>query len=132
MLIRDRQLLCTFINTSDYTDVCDHVLEFYDVIDNQIFVFSNIKVVNEYYITYNVNCGSDNIGKFPNTISIHRKKHFNTLYTLNAMNKLIADENNGVFDKSFQLDWSLYKNSLILTNDVGVTIVSLKLVDIIS
>ena len=48
------------------------------------------------------------------------------------MNKLIADENNGVFDKSFQLDWSLYKNSLILTNDVGVTIVSLKLVDIIS
>ena len=46
------------------------------------------------------------------------------------MNKLIADENNGVFDKSFQLNWNLYKNSIILTNEIGVKIVSLKLFSI--
>jgi adenosyl cobinamide kinase/adenosyl cobinamide phosphate guanylyltransferase len=46
------------------------------------------------------------------------------------MNKLIADENNGVFDKSFQLNWNLYKNSIILTNEIGVKIVPLKLFSI--
>ena len=46
------------------------------------------------------------------------------------MNKLIVDENNGVFDKSFQLNWDFYKNSIILTNDIGVKIVPLKLFSI--
>ena len=46
------------------------------------------------------------------------------------MNKLIADENNGVYDKNFQLSWELYKNSIILTNDIGVKIVPLKLFSI--
>jgi hypothetical protein len=46
------------------------------------------------------------------------------------MNKLIADENNGTFDKSFQLNWDLYKNSIILTNEIGVKIVPLKLFSI--
>jgi len=46
------------------------------------------------------------------------------------MNKLIEDENNGIFDKNFQLNWDLYKNSIILTNEIGVKIVSLKLFSI--
>jgi hypothetical protein len=48
------------------------------------------------------------------------------------MNKLIADENNGVFDKNFQLNWDLYKDSIILTNEIGVKVVSLKLFNIFS
>ena len=68
----------------------------------------------------------------PGSIMVHRKKETNTLYTLNAMNKLIAEENNGVFDKTFQLDWNLYRNSIILTSEVSVKIVSVKIFDIIS
>jgi hypothetical protein len=45
---------------------------------------------------------------------------------------LIAEENNGVFDKTFQLDWNLYRNSIILTSEVSVKIVSVKIFDIIS
>jgi hypothetical protein len=48
------------------------------------------------------------------------------------MNKLIAEENGGVFDKTFQLDWNLYKNSIILTGDVSVKIISVKIFDIIN
>jgi hypothetical protein len=48
------------------------------------------------------------------------------------MNKLIAEENNGVFDKTFQLDWNLYRNSIILTSEVSVKIVTVKIFDIIS
>lgn len=131
MLNKEKQLLCTFSNKDKYQELISKICSFYTVLDGKIFVFANIKNINEYYLTYNVAFQSVS-GKFPNTISIHRKKLSNTLYTLNAMNKLITEENNGVFDKSFQLNWDLYKNSLILTNDIGVKIVGLQLTDIIS
>jgi hypothetical protein len=130
--MREKQLLCTFSNNQDYSLLLSKITSFYTILENKIFIFANVKNLKEYYITYNVDYTQNTVGKFPNTISIHRKKMFNTLYTLNGMNKLIADENNGVFDKTFQLNWELYRNSLILTTDIGVKVVGLKLIDIIS
>lgn len=100
--------------------------------DNKIFVFANEKNLREIYLTFNIIKNIDSKIKYPNTISVHRKKHTNTLYTLNAMNRLIEDENNGVFDKSFQLNWELYQNSIILIADPGVKIVGLKLFSVLS
>jgi hypothetical protein len=130
--MREKQLLCTFSNNQDYSLLLSKITSFYTILENKIFIFANVKNLKEYYITYNVDYTQNTVGKFPNTISIHRKKMFNTLYTLNGMNKLIADENNGVFDKTFQLNWELYRNSLILTTDIGVKVVGLKLINIIS
>jgi hypothetical protein len=124
-----KQLLCTFANSLNYIDVLKEIPNQYTLIDNKIFVFANETNLRELYLTFNVE-KNDRNNRFKGTISIHRKKQTNTLYTLNAMNKLIADENNGVFDKSFQLNWDLYKNSIILTNEVGVKIVPLKLFSI--
>jgi hypothetical protein len=124
-----KQLLCTFSNSSQYTDVLNEIPQQYKLIDNKIFIFANENNLRELYLTFNVEKG-DQINRYKGTISIHRKKQTNTLYTLNAMNKLIADENGGVFDKSFQLNWDLYKNSIILTNEIGVKIVPLKLFSI--
>jgi len=45
-----------------------------------------------------------------NTINIHRKKSTNTLYTINALNEIIA-QNNGSRD----IDWSEYEKCLLLT-----------------
>lgn len=130
--MREKQLLCTFTNNVDYSLLLSKISAFYTILENKIFVFANVKNLKEYYLTYNVDCTQNTVGKFPNTISIHRKKMYNTLYTLNGMNKLITEENNGVFDKSYQLNWELYRNSLILTTDIGAKVVGLKLVDIIS
>lgn len=130
MLTKEKQLLCTFTNNLDYSLLLSKISSFYTILENKVFVFVNVKNLKEYYLTYNVDCSKSTVGKFPNTISIHRKKMYNTLYTLNGMNKLIAEENNGIFDKSFKLNWELYRNSLILTTDVGVKVVGLKLVDI--
>ena len=124
-----KQLLCTFSNSSQYTDALKEIPKQYTLIDNKIFIFANENNLRELYLTFNVEKNDLN-NRFKGTISIHRKKQTNTLYTLNAMNKLIADENNGVYDKNFQLSWELYKNSIILTNDIGVKIVSLKLFSI--
>jgi len=128
-MITQKQLLCTFSNSSQYTDALKEIPKQYTLIDNKIFIFANENNLRELYLTFNVE-KREQINRYKGTISIHRKKQTNTLYTLNAMNKLIADENNGVFDKSFQLNWNLYKNSIILTNEIGVKIVSLKLFSI--
>jgi hypothetical protein len=124
-----KQLLCTFSNSVQYTAVLKEIPQQYKLIDNKIFIFANENNLRELYLTFNVEKNDLN-NRFKGTISIHRKKQTNTLYTLNAMNKLIADENNGVYDKNFQLSWELYKNSIILTNDIGVKIVPLKLFSI--
>jgi hypothetical protein len=131
MINKEKQLLCTFSNSQNINELIEKINSFYIVIEKKFFIFCNTKNITEYYITYNVDIRNELPKKFTNTISIHRKKNYNVLYTLNGMNKLITEENNGVFDKTFQLNWDLYRNSLILTNDVGIKIIPLTLVDII-
>jgi len=130
--MKDTQLLCTFSIPIEYKLVLEQIKSFYKLSNNKIFIFNNEKNNNELYLTYNIVYTESGLKKLPNTISIHRKKQTNTLYTLNAMNKLITEENNGVFDKSYQLNWEYYKNSLIITNEVSVKIISLKIFDVIS
>jgi hypothetical protein len=83
------------------------------------------------YLTYNVLNMRKDAPKFPNTILIHRKKPTNTLYTLNAMNRLIEEEN-GHVDKTFIVNWQLYENSLIITGDVSIRVIPLKISTILT
>ena len=53
------------------------------------------------------------------TITINRKKDTETLYSINALNTLIKDQNNGVLDKSYRVDWAQFKNNLLLTDRDG-------------
>ena len=131
MNLPQKQLLCTFANSTNYNQIIDEVKYQYDLIDRKLFVFVNEKNLKELYLTFNVLKGQQN-NRYKGTISIHRKKQTNTLYTLNAMNKLIAEENDGVYDKSYQLNWELYKDCIILTNEIGVKVVPLKLFSIVS
>lgn len=130
--MKNIQLLCTFSNPGEYENIVNTIRTNYTLSNNKIFVFSNEKNPAELFITYNIVLVEQTTKKLFSTISIHRKKQTNTIYTLNAMNKLIADENNGVFDKTYQLNWDLYKNSLIITNDIGVKSIPLKIFTILS
>lgn len=127
-----KQFLCTFSDHIKHTNDIDNIIENFDLVDNKIFVFSSTNDPNNIYLTFNVEKNNNLNKKYRNTISIHRKKETNTLYTLNAMNRLIEDENGGVFDKSYKLSWHLYENSIILINNPGVKIVSIKLLSIIN
>ena len=129
----NRQLLCTFADTKSFRGVIEEIKKFYSIPSAKFFVFTNANNPKEIYITYNVilEIGVE-LPKFQNTISIHRKKHTNTLYTLNAMNQVIRDENEGVFDKTHKVNWDYYKNSLIITGDISIRIIPLKIHDILS
>jgi hypothetical protein len=118
------QLLCTFAHLKDLELVIDYIAQIYEVAEHRAFVFSNESVPSELFVTYNV---IDSVRRTPNTILIHRKKESNTLYTVNALNTIIRRANNGVLDKTFQIDWSVYENSLILGDDADLRHIYLKL-----
>lgn len=61
------------------------------------------------------------------TITINRKKDTETLYSINALNALIREENNGVLDKTYKVDWNQYVNKLLLTDrDGSFRLISIK------
>ena len=67
-----------------------------------------------------------------NTILIHRKKESNTLYTINALNELVKEENGGVLDTSFVINWQKFKNSIILTNAEGTKKIQTRVFEVMS
>jgi hypothetical protein len=46
---------------------------------------------------------------------VHRKKESNTLYTINALNTLIKELNDGYLDPNYRVDWNDYRNCILLT-----------------
>lgn len=131
-MIDKRQLLCTFSSDKSYKGIIEELKKFYNIYNGRFFVFANTNSPEDVYITYNILSSGKEFPKFPNTISIHRKKQTNTLYTLNAMNQIIRDENGGVFDKTFSVTWSLYQNSLVITGEPAIRILPIKLLEIIN
>jgi hypothetical protein len=125
------QLLCTFSEKIECKALLNRILDCYELSDGKFFIFEDCKLPTSLMVTYNVILNGTTLNKFPTTITIHRKKQTNTLYTLNAMNRIIMEENNGLLDKSFQLDWEIYRNCLIITSDSGYKIIDLHLIDII-
>ena len=95
--MKSRQLLCTFSNIASYKDEVQKIGELYFGKNIKFFIFKNVKFETDVYITYNVEA-SNSPQKFPATIRIHRKKETNSLYTLNSMNRLIIEENDGIFN----------------------------------
>ena len=127
------QLLCTFTDKGSLDDVVELIMECNDILYNKIYVFENGKDKSQLICTYNVEYEDDHISEdIPNTISLHRKKQTNTLYTINALNEVIRELNNGVLDKKFSIPWDDYYNSLLLTNDDGLSKIPTKIYKIIN
>jgi hypothetical protein len=113
------QLLCTFTKTKLLTKTVDKIIQAYDILYNKIFVLNNEENKSELMCTYNIDA-SNKVEILTDTISLHRKKQTNTLYTINALNECIKTCNNGVLDTTFQLNWENYRNSILVTNDEGL------------
>ena len=96
------QLLCTFTQKENLNDILDLIILCNDILYDKIYVFQNGKDHNQLICTYNVEYDGDNHPEdIPNTISLHRKKQSNTLYTINALNEVIRELNGGVLIKDF-------------------------------
>jgi hypothetical protein len=98
------QLLCTFTTIPRLSITVDNIIEVYDVVYGKMFVLENVDSDNELVCTYNIEAGPST-NKIPNTISLHRKKHTNTIYT--------------------------YRDCILLTNDQGLNRINTKIKEII-
>ena len=126
------QLLCTFTTKSDLDKIVDEIKEAYDIAFDKIYVLQNEDNVNELICTYNVNFQTAiDYNAVKATISLHRKKHTNTLYTINALNECIKNLNNGVLDEKFMIPWENFKNMLMVTNSEGLNKISTRIFKII-
>ena len=108
------QLLCTFTNLANLTTTVDTIASSYDIIYDKIFVLEDANATNDLMCTYNIE-ESNNTINIALTISLHRKKKTNTLYTINALNLLIKKLNSGVMDSSYKVEWLDFKNTVLLT-----------------
>lgn len=127
----ETQLLCTFTSVDELDATIDIIKNSYVLVFNKLYLLENIEDANQLVLTYNITKTHSNVLPPASTISVHRKKQTNTIYTINAINKLIELKNNGVLDKSFRINWDELKNSVLVTAYGKLKVVNTKLSDII-
>ena len=125
----NNKLYCTFLQDEGVNEVVERILEEHDILFNKIFVLVALDD-NKTMLTYNIDGPVYNL-QLPNTILVHRKKQTNTLYTINALNEVIRYLNNGILDTTYQVDWTRFRNSLLLTRPDGFKKVRTRLKTII-
>tara|TARA_R110000824_G_scaffold146823_1_gene315935 strand:+ start:4317 stop:4736 length:420 start_codon:yes stop_codon:yes gene_type:complete len=136
----DTLLLATFVQSRSVADTIEKIKDNFDVIGDKIFLLQDKSNKHKKIITYNIMKNKEII--FPsvihNTISLHRKKETNTLYTLNALNEIVKQQNDGKIDKEFSVEWDKYVNTLLITyqdeitGDNEIKIINTNLINIIN
>ena len=126
------QLLCTFTTKEELQNTLQQIREIYHIVYNYIYILQNKSSLEELFITYNIDTAFQPAIPLENTILIHRKKESNTLYTINALNELVKEENGGVLNSNFVIDWPKFKNSIILTNATGTKKIQTRVFEVIS
>ena len=126
------QLLCTFSTKKDIESTIATISSAYTIMFNKIYVLQNEDNTNELICTYNVDIQNGvDYNAVSGTISLHRKKHSNTLYTINALNECIKNLNNGIMDDKFVIPWENFKNMLLVTNSEGLNKINTRIYKII-
>lgn len=126
------QLLCTFTTKSELDSITELIASSYDIAFGKIYVLQNEDIPNEFICTYNVELHEDlDYNKVPSTISLHRKKHTNTLYTINALNETIKNLNNGILDTTYIIPWENFQNTILVTNSQGLNRITTRIFKII-
>jgi hypothetical protein len=125
-----QQLLCTFAPTTSLDLIFDYIKTYYQIHNGKVFVYTEVlenvpSSKNNYIIIYNIDKNLREEGLAKNTILVHRKKQSNSFYTINGLNNLIKVINNGVLDKTYQIDWNNYSNKLITGNGDDLKIIDI-------
>ena len=128
----NNRLYCTFATSNNVEEISDKIQKSYVILFNKIFVLESLDG-DKIMLTYNVDMNnSSGESMIDNTILVHRKKQTNTLYTINALNELIKNLNNGVLDKKFPIEWVNYKNCILLIQAEGFNKIDTKIKEIIN
>lgn len=110
------KLYCTFTNQDELDNLINNLITSHTILYDKIFVLRLLNN-NEFVCTYNIDIHNSNGNVPEDTILVHRKKESNTLYTINALNELIKALNGGIVNPKFPINWTHYKNTILLTQN---------------
>lgn len=128
----DTQLLCTFTKANKLSVTVEQIKNCYALAFNKIYVLEDSSNSKELICSYNIDVTKELLGEIPpNTISVHRKKETNTIYTINALNYIIALLNDGKVDNKFPIPWTNYQNMILVTNADGIKKIETKVHSVI-
>lgn len=115
-------LLASFVSKTNLTWFINHLKNNFNITEEKLFFFNIADEPNKVIVTFKiiVEAGEklDIKKHFKNTIPIHKKGM--SLYTINALNKLIEVESKlelgNINHKNYKIDWNKYQNIFILKN----------------
>lgn len=123
------QLVCTFIKRHQIDDTLEDIKNSFTVLNDRVFLLKSVNIQNELILSYNVIL--DSYKDFlPGSILVHRKTETNTIYTINALNELIMNLNNGVLDKSYPIEWGNYTDTMLLKKPDGLKFLKIQTVNV--
>lgn len=109
------QLVCVF-SAKENLDYTTNLIEStYFVLYKKIFILG-IQDSVEYVCSFNIDKETQR-KQMPSAMLVHRKKETNTIYTINSLNALIKQQNDGVLDKTFKINWADYSNGILLVSN---------------
>jgi hypothetical protein len=125
------QLVCTFVKKYEIEERLEDIQNEFRVLNNKVFLLRSENLINELILSYNVLLDSHK-DFLHGSILVHRKKESNTIYTINALNELIMNLNNGVLDKTYPIEWETYKDTMMLKKPDGLKIIKIDLIRVYS
>lgn len=123
------QLVCTFVKKNEILDVVEDIKDLFSVLNKKIFLLKVKNTHHELILSYNIVLESRQ-DFLQGSIMVHRKRETNTIYTINALNELIMNLNNGVLDKKYPIDWERYQDTMLLKKPDGLKILEIELMKI--
>ena len=114
-------LLASFIFKENKEGYIKYLNSRFKIPTDKIFIFESDIDTTRYIVTFKFRTERRiNINKlFSNTIPLHKKG--STLYTINALNRLIEEDHNlepgNINHKAYKVDWDKYSDSCILFRD---------------
>jgi len=110
-------LLASFVNEDKLQEFLERIKKKFGIKHNYVFFFKTGE--GNFILTYKIRVDTDRKidirRELPKTIQIHKKG--NTIFTINALNKLIEEESGlagNVNHKEYQIDWAKFDNKIIL------------------
>lgn len=125
-------LLASFVLKTNLDWFVNHLKKNFNIPADKLFFFNidndTTKVIITFKIVIDAGERLDIKKHFKNTIPIHKKG--TSLYTINALNKLIETESGGevgnINHKNHKIDWEKYQDIFILKNGENLVLMPIK------
>lgn len=120
-------LIGTFVKKHKILSFLEFLRSKFSININNVFVYSIDSNVNEYIVSFKANDKEKYLKTIKNSTVLHVKN--GSLFSINALNKLIEVESGDVNHKEYVVDWGKYKNKLIILTNGELSVSNLNKIE---